>query len=103
MVLTRGIARSEGHEMKKTGKTKTKVKPAHKGTRKTASKGKAKRAAKRSYDQQMGRPTGRGAGALKRLERRTEELIAEGVPATTARQQALSEMRANPKKDWRRG
>ena len=95
--------------MKKSGKAKVSVRGRAKvyGKAKTKVKRSASRMgktkARRNYDQQTGRLKGRAVDAQERLEKRAEELIAEGVPATTARAQALNEMRDNPKMDWRRG
>ena len=63
----------------------------------------AKRVTRKGYDAQMGRPTGRDATALARLDERTKEHITGGMDETAARDRASAEMRDNPKQDWRRG
>ena len=41
--------------------------------------------------------------ALKRLEKLTEQYVADGMPEKKARQRAQVEMRDNSRKDWRGG
>jgi len=64
------------------------------------------RAAKKSrpgYDISTGKPTGRDASAMQRLEMLTEKYVAEGMSLTEARAKARAEMKANPRMDWRVG
>lgn len=51
-------------------------------TRKARLKKTARRATRKGYDAQMGRPTGRDATALARLDERTKEHITGGMDET---------------------
>jgi hypothetical protein len=55
------------------------------------------------YDISTGKPTGRDASAMGRLEKLTEKYVAEGMSLAEARAKARAEMRANPRMDWRVG
>ena len=70
-----------------------------------ASKKRFKRAAKRRhvYNPQTGRIGGRAAHAQSRLEVLTKKYQDQGLPLEEARQRARSEMRDNPRGDWRGG
>jgi len=64
------------------------------------------RAAKKSrpgYDIHTGKPTGRDASAMQRLEMLIEKYVTEGMSPAQARLKAKAEMRANPRMDWRVG
>ena len=63
----------------------------------------AARKSRPGYDIHTGKPTGRDASAMQRLEKLTEKYVAEGMSLAEARQRARAEMRANPRKDWRVG
>jgi hypothetical protein len=60
-------------------------------------------AKERELRDRAGKPTGRDASAMQRLEILTEKYVAEGMSLTEARAKARAEMRANPRKDWRVG
>ena len=58
---------------------------------KTAKKTAARRKPRKGYDSQMGRPTGRDATALARLDELTQEYIVGGMDEVAARQRARAE------------
>jgi hypothetical protein len=58
---------------------------------------------KKGYNTQTGKPTRRDKRAMKRLEELTEKYVAKGMSQKEARDLARTEMRANPRKDWRAG
>jgi hypothetical protein len=85
-------------------KRKSKVRRKKKIVRKVmiAKKSKPKaRASRPGYDIHTGKPTGRDASAMQRLEKLTEKYVAEGMSLAEARNKARAEMRANPRMDWR--
>ena len=86
----------------KQRKSKIKRKPAIKRRRKMAKAGAAKKA-RPGYDIHTGKPTGRDASAMQRLEKLTEKYVAEGMSLAEARAKARADMRANPRMDWRLG
>jgi len=55
------------------------------------------------FSQSTGKLTGRDKDAQKRLDKRAEQLQAEGAPKVEATKTAREEMRDNPRKDWRGG
>jgi len=63
----------------------------------------AKKASRPGYDIHTGKPTGRDASAMQRLEMLTEKYVAEGMSLAEARAKARAEMKANPRMDWRVG
>jgi hypothetical protein len=67
----------------------------------SAKKSKKAKASRPGYDIHTGKPTGRDASAMQRLEKLTEKYVAEGMSLAEARQKAKAEMRANPRMDWR--
>jgi hypothetical protein len=79
---------------------KVKRKPAIKRRRKMA---RAAKKARPAYDIHTGKPTGRDATAMQRLEKLTEKYVAEGMSLSEARAKARADMRANPRMDWRVG
>jgi hypothetical protein len=58
-----------------------------------------KSAPRRGYDIHAGKPTGREAQAMQRLQSLTERYIAEGLTPADARTRAQEELRANPRSD----
>jgi hypothetical protein len=47
------------------------------------------------------RPTGRSIGALERRDKLIEKYMQQGMSPEDARTRAVSEMRDNPRMDWR--
>ena len=82
-------------------KRKTKVTVKRRKMAKSAKKGVRK--TRPGYDISTGKPTGRDASAMQRLEMLTEKYVAEGMSLTEARAKARAEMKANPRMDWRVG
>jgi hypothetical protein len=58
---------------------------------------------RRVYNPQTGRITGRAAGGLERLQALTKKYQDEGLPLEEAHRRAITELRENPRKDWRGG
>jgi hypothetical protein len=82
------------------------VKRKSKSKKKSISrKVKRRTAAKKTAPRKMkaGKPTGREAQAMQRLQSLTERYIAEGLTPADARTRAREELRANPRRDWRGG
>lgn len=79
------------------------AKKARQDKRYKAKAGKRRKRAKGVYNPQTARITGRAAGGLERLQALTKKYQDEGLPLEEARQRARSEMRDNPRKDWRAG
>jgi hypothetical protein len=83
-------------------KAKAKVKRTVKRRRKMGKASVAKKS-RPGYDIHTGKPTGRDASAMQRLEKLTEKYVAEGMSLAEARNRAKAEMRSNPRMDWRAG
>jgi hypothetical protein len=66
-------------------KSKSKKSVARKVKRRSSAKKATPRKAKRSYDIHTGKPTGREAQAMQRLQSLTERYIAEGLTPADAR------------------
>jgi len=78
-----------------------KVRP--KRVRKAAGKKQKRTKQRRVYNPQTGKIGGRAAHALPRLDALTKKYQEQGLPLEEARQRARSEMRDNPRGDWRDG
>jgi hypothetical protein len=89
--------------VKRKAKPKRKSGAKPKSKRRVVAKKSAARKARSAYDIHTGKPTGRDASAMQRLEKLTEKYVAEGMSLAEARAKARAEMRANPRKDWRVG
>ena len=84
-------------------KRKSKKSAARKVKSRSSTKKSAPRTVKRSYDIHAGKPTGREAQAMQRLQSLTERYVAEGLTPADALSRAKEELRANPRRDWRGG